>query len=187
MSVAILTPTITGRENILQECKASVASQTHKVDHLILLDAKRKGAAAMMNIMLEQTDAEWVVPLADDDILYPNFVERLLEDSVGADVVYPWCKVIGRSKHPNWNPNRLFNAAQLRQGNYIPSTTLIRRSAVVEVGGWPDVVCEDHALWIKMLDAGKKFCCVPEILWEYRFEQYEGHMNVSDGYDPREV
>lgn len=172
---------------MLEQCIASVAAQTIPVQHLILLDKDREGGAQTLNKLVKLADTEWILPMADDDILYPTCVERLYANSEGADMIYPWCNVVGREKHPAWNPNSHFDPVRLRSGNYIPATVLIKTEVVKELGYYPEVVCEDHAMWIKLLDAGKVIRCVPEILWEYRFSQNEGHKNVSDGYDPKEV
>lgn len=187
-SVSVVTPSIPHRYLMLDECKRSVAEQTVKpAAHIITIDYARVGGAANLNTAIRAANTEWVLTLADDDLLYPTCIERLLANSDGADMVYPWCNVVGRAMHPNWNPNSYYDPSRLRQGNYIPGMVLIKKSVVEEVGYYPEVVCEDHAMWIKLLDAGKNIRCVPEILWEYRFQVTEDHKNISDGYDPGEV
>lgn len=179
MSVTIVTPAIIERASThLQNCIESVNNQTVKPEvHLIGFDYNRVGSAAMMHKLVKSVETEFFVPLADDDILYPGFLERLLAASEGTDLVYPWCHVVGR----DWNPNSHFDPERLRQGNYIPSTALIRTSTFRELGGYDMVVCEDHSYLLKLLDTNKVIRCLPEILWEYRFHS-DG--NISNGWQP---
>lgn len=168
---------------MLVECIESVKKQTVlPASHTIYTDYNRIGPAKALNIMFRSIETEWAAPLADDDIFYPQYIERLIAEAGDADMVYPWCRVTGTRE--GWIPNAHFDADTLRVSNYIPATVLIRKSAWEKVGGYPEVVCEDHAMWLKLLDAGLKIKCVPEILWEYRFHG----RNISDGiYAPWEV
>lgn len=185
MSVTVVTPAIETRFDLLAECIESVKNQTHKPHaHLVSVDYGRIGGARNLNNLIDAATTEWVAPLADDDVLYPNHLQALLDASEGADMVYSWCDVTGRG---NWNPNSHFDPKRLRVSPYIPATVLLRKSAWEELGGFPDVVCEDHAFQIKMLDANKKIVCAPIVTWNYRFEVRADHKNISNGWHPKEV
>jgi hypothetical protein len=80
-----------------------------------------------------------------------------------------------------WIPNQEFDADLLRRRNYIPATTLIRRSLWEELGGWtlpgwgvgesphePEYA-EDWDFWIRALDAGARFLCIARVTWIYRY------------------
>ena len=182
VDVTVCTPSLPHRSDMLNECMQSVRSQTWQPkSHLIGLDYERLGPAKTANKLYSQATTEWVISLADDDLLYPSFIETLLSQADDADMIYPWCEVIGTRN--GWNPNSYFDADRLRDNNYIPATVLIRKSAWEDVGGFPEVLLEDHEMWIKLMDAGKKIKCVPEILWQYRFHG----KNISDGHDPTQV
>jgi len=163
-SVAVLTPTLGERESLLEECKASVRAQTVPVQHLIAVDEDREGPSVIRNRLAEQTDAEWLLPLDDDDLLDPEAVHLLLSAAGGSDVVYPWCRVTGSS----WSPNRLFTAKTLESHNYIPVTALIRRSLWEKVKWRVAPHSEDWIFWRDCVKAGAKFTCIPEVLWTYR-------------------
>lgn len=179
--ITVVTPAINTRFDKLRECIDSVNNQTLKPKaHLICVDHERIGCANTLNNMIEAVDTEFFFTIADDDILYPNCLQRVFEESEGYDFIYPWCNVVGRG---NWNPNSPFDADRLRKMPYIPSVALIRTEAYREVGGFPDVICEDYEFQIRLLNAGKKFKHVPEKLWEYRFHG----SNISDGNDPRTI
>ncbi len=167
MRVCVITPSLPGRESLLDECRASVAAQTFPVEHLVGVDTGREGPSVIRNRLAAATDADWLLPLDDDDLLDPSCVERLLERATGADVVYPWCRMVGRSD--GWVPNKLFNRISLFQQNYIPVTALIRRSFFEMVGGYRSTAMEDWVLWQWTELHGGTIRCVPEVLWSYRF------------------
>ena len=169
--IVVVTPSLPERADLRAECVASVAAQTlQPVAHIVMVDYERAGPAAMLNRMLPAciaADAEWVAQLADDDLADPNHLELLAEHCADADIVYSWCRVEGRS----FNPNREFDEAALRASNFIPATTMIRTSLCVDLG-WRDDSThgfEDWDFWLRALDAGARFVCVPEVSWTYRF------------------
>ena len=176
MSVSVITPAIPPRLDRLQQAMASVRGQRHPaMEHLIAIDNGRHGSAAMRNKLVRAASGDWIAPLDDDDYLLPNHLELLVAAANGPDrpdVVYSYCKVTGRGD--GWVPNREFDADELRRGNFIPVTALIRRELLEDLGGWHhsrDVQngWEDWNLWIRALDAGAKFACVPEVTWVYCF------------------
>lgn len=184
--VTVLTASMPERSNYLQECVNSVRAQNYQPQaHLIGIDSQLGGAAKMVNSLIPAVTTKWIALLADDDIFYPHHLEVLVEagDDHDADMVYPWCETEGRG---GWNPNALYDEQRLWTDNYIPATVLIKTDVVREVGGYPEVVCEDHAMWIKLLQANKRIVCVPVITWRYRFHKNDhgGVANISDGYNP---
>jgi glycosyltransferase involved in cell wall biosynthesis len=162
---AVLTPTLPERRSLLEECEASVRAQTVPCVHLVGVDAAREGPGVVRNRLAEGTDADWLLPLDDDDLLDPDYLETLLPHLADADVVYPWCRVEGKD---DWTPNRLFRADPLLSFNYIPVTALVRAELWAEVGGWRDEPVEDWRFWQRCLGAGARFKCVDEVLWSYR-------------------
>jgi glycosyltransferase involved in cell wall biosynthesis len=158
VDVTVCTPTIPHRSEMLQECMESVRNQTWTPKaHLVAVDFERVGGARMLNQLIDAAKTEWIAPLADDDLFYPQYIEKLLSNAGDADMIYPWCEVTGTRN--GWNPNSLLDIERLKKDNYIPATVLIRKSAWEKLGGYPEVVCEDHAMWVKMIDANIKSCC----------------------------
>lgn len=168
--IAVLTPALPDRLARLTDCIASVnAQRLPPVAHLIGVDHERAGCATVQNRLLAAADADWVALLADDDLFLPHHLETLAAHTGDADIVYSYCDVVGR---PGWNPNQEFNPDRLRLFNYIPSTTLIRASLARDLNGWrPDAAhgFEDWDFWLRALDLGARFQCVPEITWQYIF------------------
>lgn len=128
--------------------------------------------------MVQGVDTEWVAFLDDDDLLYPHHLETLLGASDDVDVVYSFCDVTGRG---DWSPNMDFNERALRSFNFIPVTAMVRRSAFLAVGGFPEGThpVEDWRLWLALLDAGARFRCVPVKTWLYRFHDANATSVVS--------
>lgn len=171
--IAVLTPAIPERAEMLADALASVAGQTRPPDvHLIHVDHERVGCASVQNRLLAGAmgaNCDWVALLADDDILLPNHLELLVAAGADADIVYSYCVVKGR---PGWDPNAGFDPDRLQRENYIPSTTLIRTELAVRLKGWrPDAAngWEDWDFWRRALAVGARFVCVPETTWIYRF------------------
>jgi glycosyltransferase involved in cell wall biosynthesis len=162
--------TVAGREHLLEDCRASVAAQTVPVAHLVGVDLSREGPATVRNRLAADSNADWLLPLDDDDLIDPDCVATLLKHADGADVVYPWCRV---EDHGNglapWCPNRLYSPDALLRYNFIPVTALVSAELWAKVGGMPEgVAVEDWIFWKRCLAAGARFRCVDEVLWSYR-------------------
>jgi hypothetical protein len=167
MDVTVITAARPDRKDFLNEAIESVGAQNHPVKyHLIGIDHQRQGPVAIRNQLLRGVETEWVAILDDDDVLLPNHFEEMAKVEDTSDFIYTYSKVTGRDAVFNSQ----FDPERLRWGNYIPITVAIRMSKLNEVGGqFPDARLEDWALWVKLLDAGARFTCVPVVTWVYRF------------------
>ena len=169
--ISVITASIPSRTAMLAECMASVARQSLRpLEHIVAVDHARYGSAATRNAALGGVRGDWTAVVDDDDLLWTEHLARLSTLTEKADIVYSWCEVAGKS----WNPNSDFNAERLRNGNYIPATSLIRTKFLRKLKGWRDSAdspggLEDWDLWLRALDAGGRFVCLPEITWTYRF------------------
>lgn len=167
--ISVITASLPSRSAMLAECAASVAAQTlPPVEHLISVDHARVGSSATRNRLVQAAGGTWIAIVDDDDVLFPNHLAALWEERDRADIVYSFCEVTGR----DWTPNRTFDANALRAGNYIPVTSLIKADVLRGLKGWASSSehgWEDWDLWLRALDAGFRFACVPEITWRYRF------------------
>ncbi len=69
-----------------------------------------------------------------------------------------------------------------KTGNRIAYCAAVRRSALLEVGGYnPRMVegYEDLALWVNLLTRGKKLVTIPEVLWLYRTKQESMYTKIT--------
>lgn len=160
--VLAVTPTQAGDEQILSECLSSVAAQTVPIEHVWELDDNYSGPAKLRDLMVSRSSAEWILPIECTDILDRNYVEKGLQHADEADIIYQWCRVPADVRPPN----RLFNPKALRRYNYIPITSLIRREVLDELGGFTHN--NPWELWLRALETGARFKCVPEVTWTFR-------------------
>lgn len=161
--ITALTPTLPGRERLLEQCRASVAAAGLK--HHVGLDLERRGPAAIRNELAAQIDTPWLLCLDDDDLLLSHYLEVVAPELEAADVVYTSWYLTGA---PDPQPLDRFDADYLRVQNFIPVTAAVRTEAFRAVGGFRDVPLEDHDLWLRLLDAGARFTYVPVVCWRYR-------------------
>ena len=169
MRISVITASLPTRGAMLAECVASVGAQTLRpAEHLIGVDHARLGPANVRSRLLDAATGDWIAVVDDDDLLYPEHLATLAAASEGMDVIYSYCEVEGR----DWSPNRGFDPDVLRYSNYIPITTLIRGDLARLLNGWrSDAVngWEDWDFWLRAMDAGARFTCVPRVTWRYRF------------------
>ena len=166
--VTVITPSLPGREQLLERCRASVAAQTIPVEHLWELDEQRVGPAVLRNRLAGRARTDWLLLLDDDDTLDPTAAQTLTERAGDADIVYPWCRTSGDNQI-RWIVNKLHNPASLFRLNYLPNTVLIKRDTWEMLGGNRAVQMEDWDLWRRAHLHGCTIKCVPEILWTYQF------------------
>lgn len=170
MTVSVLTPSVSERELMLEECRLSVKAQTlHPLEHLIEIDTGREGCSAVMNRLAEKAQGDWLLPLADDDLLLPGCLATLLPHTKGADIVYAPPLVTG-------NEDRWWF---FQEPPAIPSFALIRRTLWAELGGYSEGLRreEDRDLWTRALDIGARFVRVDEPTWVYR--QHSGNKSFA--------
>ena len=168
--VSVLTPTIIQRTCLLRECEASVAAQTVRdFEHLVLLDKNGEGCAVTMNRLARRAKGEWLLPLADDDLLLPGCLEALLARSGSGDIIYAPPLVTG-------NEDRWWF---FQEPPVIPSFALIRKQLWDDLGGYDETLKreEDRNLWVAALDAGARFVRVDEPCWVYR--QHGGNKSFA--------
>lgn len=193
MSISILIPCFNQAE-YLPEAIESALDQTVKCEVIVINDgstdkslevAKRypvkvidqinKGLSSARNTGIMNATGDWILPLDADDILLENCVEEILKviESTKADIVAPSFKQFGISSEEiilMSNPT----LEDFKTGNRIGYFSAIRRSALLEVGGYqPKMVFgyEDYSLWFDLLRRGKKLVTIPKVLMLYRTKE----------------
>lgn len=172
--VTVITATTGNRPQLLREAMDSVKAQTYApADHLIAVDYQVRGGHRPRNLMASAVATEWLAVLDDDDLLYPNHLESLMAQAANADVVYSWCDVEGDEHFDLYN--RPFDPELLRRSSIVSHNAMVRTDLVLDLGGWPEEKGYDWKLWVKALDAGARFVCVPERTWLYRLTPTWNH------------
>lgn len=181
--VTVVTPTLPERRPLLHELGQCIARQTARpYEWIVKTDWERVGPAQIVNDMVADVDTDWVFRCDDDDLFDSNHFEVIgahLSDDF--DVVYTW---------PRIDPPGHFEHAEalqgvrplstLRERNWIASAAAIRASLWSELGGLRDVPDEDHDFWLRALNAGARFRCIPQVTWTYRMGAWEHRSHRED-------
>ncbi|MBM7519554.1 glycosyltransferase family 2 protein [Nocardioides nitrophenolicus] len=143
----------------------------------VAVRAENGGIVAASNDSLDRATGEFVVLLDHDDVLEPHALATMLA-AVDADerpdeVDYAYSDQArmtddGRRKKPfrkpEWSPERL------RHHMYTLHLSMLRRSRVVEVGGFRPGYdgSQDHDLVLRVTERGGRVLHVPEVLYYWR-------------------
>lgn len=135
-----------------------------------------KGLASARNTGIMNATGEYILPLDADDILIENCAEELLRvaEATKADIVSPSFKEFGIGgalvvllSGPT--------TEDFKKGNRVGYLSLIKKSALLEVGGYSPRMTwgyEDYHLWFDLLKRGKRIVTVQDPLWLYRIKEH---------------
>lgn len=147
-------------------------AQASPLPTTLLLETERRGICANVNNMLAHATGDFVALISTDDYWFPSKTARQVASlsSLGEDwsVAYSDATCIDAAGTPLHTPfiqsHRSFDQlpagdilAELLRGPFIPAmSTLIRRSALVNAGGYDEsLVYEDYDMWIRLATGGK--------------------------------
>ena len=149
----------------------------------VVRHTKALGLPAALNQALSLARAPWVARHDADDVSHrERFARQLawLEEHPGADVLGTRLRLFpaaatgaGMRRWATWH-NSLLEHEDMRRELLIDSplahgTAMIRRSTLVEVGGWHEQGwAEDLDLWVRLFAAGARFGKLPEPLYGWR-------------------
>lgn len=152
----------------------------------------RRGIVWNLNAYLPTLRSEWVCMVSADDWVDPRFAvaHQAVIDEHGHDpklaLVYSGARytVTHRpTEHADLDGlvvgNDEWDAVRLRMQNFVHGSAVIRKAALIEVGGFPDVpIEEDHACWKRLSAGGFYGRPVGETLLFYR-QHDRGHRNYG--------
>lgn len=164
MTVAVITPTVFERWEMLVELRDDLTAQTiQPAEWKVGFDVQKVGPGQIRNSLALVASAQWLAFIDDDDRVDPNHLETLLDHSHGADVVYTLGRVEGRPWEIPHDCSHRFAV------NTVPMTSLVRAAAFRAVGGFDGDEPEDLSLWRRLKAYGAEFRCVHSVTWTYRF------------------
>jgi len=141
-----------------------------------IVNQVNKGLPSARNTGIMWATGDFVLFLDADDILQENCVEKIIEaikNNPDADIISPSFKCFGLAQNEvilMGNPT----IEDFKTGNRIGYCSCIRRSVLLEVGGYSSKMwCgyEDLHLWYDLLFRGKKLITIQEVLWLYRVKE----------------
>ncbi|MGA2320242.1 MAG: glycosyltransferase family A protein [Solirubrobacteraceae bacterium] len=167
------------RDDSLTAVRTELASHP-QMAATIISRGRNQGLSAARNCAVEHARGEFIFILDADNMIYPHALSRLvaaLDDAPLASFAYGIIEQFGPEgprdliSWQDWDPERL------RYGNYIDAMAMIRRAAIIDVGGYTldrrlQLGWEDFDLWCAFADRGWQGIRVPEILSRYRTGTY---------------
>lgn len=165
----VVTVSVPERADSLTRAIASVRQQTYgPVPHLIRIEQPdqfgTRHVTRQRNALLPAMQTPYIAVLDDDDYFEPTYLERVADVIENAGdaiaVVYTYC-------HGHTHAEGPFDAERLYRENYIDGEAVISMGWLNRLGGYPEMPdgkVEDWALWLKILEMGGEFVCVPERL-----------------------
>lgn len=162
----------------------SAFSQKHPANRIeFIRHAVNTGVSGARNTAISASTGELVAFLDPDDLWLPEYLERVTsafeknpEISVCSTPVEairdtPDGVVTDPIRFQPWQINQF--PSSLAAGNFMqPSSTVIRRTTVTNIGGFdtsPEIQhIEDYDLWIRLAGSGVKFLFINENLTRYR-------------------
>lgn len=148
---------------------------SYKTHGVKVIHQVNKGLASARNSAIMNSTGDYLLFLDSDDMLEENAAERLLEiaKTTDADVVAPSFEEFGLNK-AQVTLKPFPSIEDFKKGNHIGYCALIKKSALLEVGGYsPKMIkgYEDYHLWFDLLKRGKRFVTTQEVLWRYRIRE----------------
>jgi hypothetical protein len=137
------------------------------------------GWASAGNLGAEAAAGELVFVLDADSRIYPHALGRLvqvMDERPAVAFAYGIIEELGIDGASSVASYLGWDASRLRYGNFVEETAMVRRSALLEVGGYvtdPRLDgWEDFALWCALADRGWDAVRVPEIVARHRVPRH---------------
>jgi GT2 family glycosyltransferase len=140
----------------------------------VVFRERNGGISEASNSALAMATGEWVGLLDHDDLLQPHALHRMVEyvtAHADVDLVYSdEDKLLtdGRRGMPFFKPD--WSPELLTTNNYMCHFTMIRATVLHDVGGFRMGFdgSQDHELFLRVTDGGRKVGHVPDILYTWR-------------------
>ncbi len=131
--------------------------------NIVIMRQQNLGAPSARNKGFGQTKGEYII-FWDADIIAERDMLKKMHNVLTIHPEADYCYssfTFGNKKMPG----QKFDQAALKENNYIHSTSLIRREAVVE---WDESLkrFQDWDLWLSMLEKGSSGIWIPEYLFK---------------------
>lgn len=140
------------------------------------------GLCKARNSAALNVDSDYVLFLDADDRLTPNAVSLLMTalGSAGSETAYAYGQMRYFGLRNDLFASHDFDPQRLAKSNYICATTLIRRQALVDIGGYDNCfrsLREDWELYVRFWHNGYSGAFVPQVILECR--KHKPHLRRS--------
>ncbi|MDE1725370.1 MAG: glycosyltransferase [Thaumarchaeota archaeon] len=223
MRISIIIP-VYNAEDFLDECIKSALNQTYKnieviaindgstdnslnilkkyADRIKIITKENGGTASALNIGIQHMTGEWFKWLGNDDILYENAVETLVNEIISfrgepkACIFYTHYETmdfsgrkIGEFVEPNYNGLTNFEKNVILLDHHVgnANSSLIHRSIFDKCGRFSSEVKfrEDYEFWLRCcLLYGYTIHLIPKFTLKYRIHQRQlTKLNMIDSLE----
>src|SRR3990167_2709157 len=139
-----------------------------------VINQVNKGLPAARNTGIMNATGDYIWFLDSDDKLMENAIERMTQEmiKVNADIYAPSFKEFGKSDREVILGG--FTMDDLKLANRLGYFSPIRRSALLEIGGYSPRMkagWEDWHMWFNLFTRGKTVAVIPDILVMYRVKE----------------
>lgn len=198
--ISVVTPSY-NQQQYLPDCIESVLTQKAKGCEILIVDdgstdnslqiaqnyartyenvkvvsQVNKGLSSARNTGIMNATGDYILPLDADDMLMENCIDIMSQaiEQTGCDIIAPSFKEFGisnRSVILSGSPS----IADFKTANRLPYFCAIRRSALLEVGGYSPRMTwgwEDYHLWFDLFTRGKTLCLIQTPLVLYRTKEH---------------
>lgn len=140
-------------------------------------------AQVLANKGIELTNAQWIVKLDADDIIYPHALNPLHE--IKADVLSFGVSVNGERNL--YAPSVTAQDVLAAQDNLLFAASPFRRWVWEKSSGFQDMLYDDWAFWREAAANNATFASSGTIDYEYRLEGHNATMNLDHEIEKRKV
>lgn len=153
---------------------------------IIVRNHERLGFSASLNIGLEVARGTYIARMDDDDISYPQRLEKealFLNTHTEITTVGSWIRVFGKESRIERRPETHEELAvwAIKENPMFHPTVMMRKTDLDKYGFQydPAWLTEDYDLWVRMMDKCK-FATLPEVLLDYRASQQNATVTKSE-------
>lgn len=154
-----------------------------------VISTNNRGLPSARNTGIMNAKGDYIQFLDADDMLKENCLARINQEIVqtNADIVAPSFKEFGKSDRDVILGG--FTMDDLKQANRLGYFSCVRKSALLECGGYNPKMkwgWEDWDLWFDLFKRGKTIAVIQEILVMYRVKEksmiYEANQHAEELY-----
>lgn len=154
--------------------------------NLMVINQKNKGLPSARNSGIREARGKYILPLDADDLISPILIEKeykILEERSDVGFVTHWTQAFGTENYI-WSVPP-FNTKKLLEENIVCVTSLFRKKAWLDAGGYNEQMnegFEDWDFWISLVESGWTGYTLQEILFYYRRHGKTMFHNAKEKY-----